>query len=68
MQQVAVFEKINRPNPNLKIETYIRSGRYEEREKAVFVEVFLLKDYNDSPDELMLLKEAILKIKLIQYN
>ncbi len=61
----AVFEKINRPNPNLKIETYIQGlvDMRKEYKGSIWLEVFLLKDYNDSPDELMLLKEAILKIK-----
>lgn len=67
-----VFEKINRPNPNLKIETYIQGlvDMRKEYKGSIWLEVFLLKDYNDSPEELELLKEAILKIKpnMIQLN
>ncbi len=59
-----VFEKINRPNPILKIETYIQGlvDMRKEYKGSIWLEVFLLKDYNDSADELKLLKEAILKI------
>lgn len=68
----SVFEKINRPNPNLKIDTYIQGlvDMRKEYKGNIWLEVFLLKNYNDTPDELMLLKEAILKIKpdMIQLN
>lgn len=68
----AVFEKINRPNPNLKIETYIQGliDFRKEYKGDIWLEVFLLKGYNDSPEELALLKEAILKIEpdVVQLN
>lgn len=68
----SVFEKINQPNPNLKIDTYIQGlvDMRKEYKGNIWLEVFLLKNYNDTPDELMLLKEAILKIKpdMIQLN
>ncbi len=67
-----VFEKINRPNSNLKIETYIQ-GLIDLRKGYkgnIWLEIFLLKDYNDSKEELDLLKKAILKINpdIIQLN
>ena len=60
-----VFEKINRPNPNLKIETYIQGliDFRKEYKGEIWLEIFFLKGYNDSPEELDLLKKAILKIK-----
>jgi len=60
----AVFEKINRPNSNLKIETYIQGliDFRKEYKGKIWLEIFLLKDYNDSKKELDLLKKAILKI------
>lgn len=68
----AVFEKINRPNPNLIIETYIEGliDLRKEYKGQIWLEVFLLKDYNDSPEELELLKKAILKIMpdMVQLN
>ena len=67
-----VFEKINRPNSMLSIESYIE-GLIElrkEYEGQIWLEVFLLKGYNDSSEELELIKEAILKIKpdIVQLN
>ena len=60
-----VFEKIDRPNPNLKIETYIQGliDLRKEYSGKIWLEILLLKGYNDSKEELELLKEAILKIK-----
>ena len=58
------FEKINRPDSNLKIETYIQ-GLIDlrlEYKGNIWLEIFLLKDYNDSEEELNLLNKAILKI------
>ena len=60
----AIFNKINRPNPNLNIDTYIK-GLIDFRKEfkgQIWLEVFLLKGYNDSLEELDLIKEAILKI------
>lgn len=59
-----IFEKIDRPNSNLKIENYIQ-GLIElkkEYQGKIWLEVFILKNYNDSKEELDLLKKAILKI------
>ncbi len=60
-----VFKKINRPHPNLKIKTYIKGliDLRKEYKGKIWLEVFLLKNYNDSKEELNLIKEAILKIK-----
>jgi wyosine [tRNA(Phe)-imidazoG37] synthetase (radical SAM superfamily) len=60
----AVFEKIDRPNSNLKIETYIQGliDLRKEYQGKIWLEIFLLKAYNDSKKELDLLKNAILKI------
>ena len=58
------FEKIDRPNSNLKIETYIQGliDLRKEYKGKIWLEIFLLKGYNDSKAELELLKKAILKI------
>jgi len=60
----AVFEKIDRPNSNLKIETYIKGliDLRKEYKGKIWLEIFILKDYNDSKEELDLLKKVILKI------
>jgi len=60
----AAFEKIDRPNSNLKIETYIQGliDLRKEYKGNIWLEIFLLKDYNNSKEELDLLKKAILKI------
>ncbi len=60
----SVFEKIDRPHSTLKIETYIQGliDLRKEYKGKIWLEIFLLKDYNDSKEELDLLKKAILKI------
>jgi len=60
-----VFEKIDRPNPELNIETYIQGlvDLRKEYSGQIWLEILLLKGYNDSKEELKLLKEAILKIQ-----
>ena len=60
----SVFEKIDRPDSNLKIEAYIQGliDLRKEYKGNIWLEIFLLKDYNDSKEELDLLKNAILKI------
>lgn len=68
----SMFEKINRPNPNLNINTYIKGliDFRKEYKGQIWLEVFLLKGYNDSLEELDLLKKAILEIKpnIVQLN
>lgn len=60
----AVFEKIDRPNSKLKIEKYIQGliDLRAEYKGKIWLEIFLLKDYNDSKEELDLIKDAILDI------
>ncbi len=59
-----VFEKINRPAEGINIEEYI--GGIAEFRKSykgkMWLEVMILPGYNDSVEELMELKKAILKI------
>lgn len=66
------FKKINRPDPNLKIEIYIQGliDLRKEYKKKIWLEVFILKGYNDSKEELDLLKETILLINpdIVQLN
>lgn len=66
------FEKTNRPAPSLKIETYIQGliDLRKEYKGKIWLEVFLLKNYNDTKEELDLLKKAILQIEpdLVQLN
>jgi len=60
----SAFDKIDRPHSNLKIETYIQGliDLRTEYKGNIWLEIFLLRDYNDSKEELDLLKNAILKI------
>lgn len=61
----AVFEKINRPAKGLGIDKYIQ-GLIDFRKEfkgKIWLEIFILPDYNDSANELNELKKAILKIK-----
>jgi len=59
-----VFEKIDRPNAKIKIDNYIQGliDLREEYKGKIWLEIFLLKNYNDSEKELDLLKKAIIKI------
>jgi wyosine [tRNA(Phe)-imidazoG37] synthetase (radical SAM superfamily) len=59
-----VFTKINRPQSDLKIDSYIQ-GLVEFRKEftgKIWLEVFILPSYNDSDNELKELKKAIVKI------
>lgn len=61
----SVFARINRPAENLKIDKYIQ-GLIDFRKEftgEIWLEVFILPDYNDSDNELQELKKAILEIK-----
>ena len=60
-----VFRKIDRPSKKLNIDTYIQGlvDLRKEYKGEIWLEIFLLKGYNDTQEELQLLKEAILKIK-----
>jgi wyosine [tRNA(Phe)-imidazoG37] synthetase (radical SAM superfamily) len=68
----SVFEQINRPDSSLKIEPYLQGliDLRKEYKGKIWLEIFLLKNYNNSKEELDLLKSAILKINpdMIQLN
>ncbi len=59
-----VFEKINRPANNLTAERYIQGliDFTSTFKGKVWLEVFVLPGYNDSEEELLKIKEVILKI------
>ncbi len=63
-----VFEKINRPEENLKATTMIDGLIKFAKEYTgdIWLEIFILPGYNDSKEELTKLKEAILKINPTQ--
>lgn len=60
-----VFQKINRPTKDLNIDTCIQSliDFRKEFKGTMWLEVFILPGYNDSKNELLELKKAILKIQ-----
>ncbi len=60
-----IFRKIDRPIKKLNLETYIKGlvSLRNEYKGQIWLEIFLLKDYNDSKKELLLIKDAILRIK-----
>lgn len=67
-----VFQKINRPYKNLKIEE-IKTGLLKLREKYegdIYLEIFILDGINNTEDELFKFKEFIKKMKVekIQLN
>jgi len=61
----STFEKIDRPCKKLSIETYIQGliDLRKEYSGKIWLEILLLKGYNDSEEELKLLKEAICQIQ-----
>ena len=58
------FEKINRPAEGIKIEDYIDGiARFGNEFRGIFnLEILFIKDYNHGKEDLIRLKEAILKI------
>jgi len=66
------FEKINRPDPSLNIKDIIQGliDFSKEYTGKIWLEVFILPDYNTGEQELLAMKEAILKINptTIQLN
>ena len=60
-----IFEKIDRPNSKIDINTYINGivNLRKEYTGKIWLEVLILKNYNNSKKELLKIKEAILKIK-----
>jgi wyosine [tRNA(Phe)-imidazoG37] synthetase (radical SAM superfamily) len=67
-----VFRKINRPHKEINFDTYIQGmiDFVHEFKGETWLEVFILPGYNDSKEELLALKEIILKMKpdIIQLN
>lgn len=59
------FKKINRPCPDLNIEEYVKglSDLRNEFKGQIWLEVLIIPGYNDSKQELELLKKSIKKIK-----
>ena len=59
-----VFEKIDRPEQSLNIKEIIQGLVDLRKEFAgeIWLEVFILKNYNDTPDELALIRDAVEKI------
>lgn len=59
-----VFQKINRPDPSLDLQGYIRALADFRKDFSgqMWLEVFVVPGYNDTTHELDLLKEAILNI------
>ena len=60
-----VFKKINRPAKDLSIDKYI-NGLVDFRKEfkgKIWLEIFILPNYNDTENELTELKKAILRIK-----
>ena len=59
------LKKINRPHNSIKLYNFL-AGLIDFRNEfngQIWLEVFILPDYNDNIEELMLIKESILKIK-----
>ena len=61
----SAFEKIDRPFFDLNIDNYVQGliNLRKEFKGLIWLEILLLKGFNDSKEELELLKKAILKIK-----
>ncbi|MBD3374594.1 radical SAM protein [candidate division KSB1 bacterium] len=59
------FQRINRPHPDLRIDEIVKGLEDLRREYsgAIWLEVFILPEVNDSSAELSALKNAILKIE-----
>lgn len=60
-----VFHQINRPSGNLSVSNCIEGlvNFRNEYSGKIYLEIFILPGYNNSPDELDRLKKAILQIK-----
>lgn len=59
------FKKINRPHKDINLDDYIQ-GLVDFRQEfkgKIWLEVFILPEYNDSEQDILALKEAIIKIK-----
>ncbi len=60
-----VFERINRPHPQLRTETIMEGlERFRDEYKGqIWLEIMLVKGYNDSQSELEKLKDAVPRIR-----
>jgi len=67
-----IFQAVNRPHPNLKPEVMIEGLRKFSREYPgkIWLEVMLVKDVNDVPEELKRIREVIESIRVdnVQLN
>ena len=68
----ASFQKLNRPHPSLQMEEYIKGliDFSKEFSGKIWLEIFILPGYNNEEKDLILLKDAIEKIKpdIVQLN
>lgn len=66
------FRKINRPNPRISIDSYVQGliDFSKEYQGEIWMEVLILPGYNDDPENIRALKEALFKInpQRIQLN
>ncbi|NCD33036.1 MAG: radical SAM protein [Spartobacteria bacterium] len=61
----AAFERINRPEKSLTVEKYLQGliDFRNEFSNKLLLEIFILPGYNDQPEELQALHEALVKIR-----
>ena len=59
-----VFERIDRPHKDIEIEDYIQGliDLRKEYQGEIWLEIMLIKDYNDSEEELSRIKSAVVRI------
>jgi wyosine [tRNA(Phe)-imidazoG37] synthetase (radical SAM superfamily) len=60
-----MFQKVNRPHPKLMIGSILRGLKLfrEEYKGKIWLEILLVKGYNDSDEEILLMKEILQEIK-----
>ena len=60
-----VFERIDRPHPQLRIETIIEGLKEfrKEYKSQMWLEIMFAKGYNDSEDEIRMMKEVLTEIQ-----
>ena len=59
------FKRINRPNSSINLDEYLNSlvEFRKEFKGIIWLEILIIPEYNDSKEDIELLKDAILKIK-----
>jgi wyosine [tRNA(Phe)-imidazoG37] synthetase (radical SAM superfamily) len=59
-----VFERIDRPHKDIEIQDYIQGliDLRKEYQGEIWLEIMLIKDYNDSEEELSKIKSAVVRI------